>query len=831
MVLFLLFGLHANSYSQLGPYQWRLGISGGFANYYGDLSPYTVSSLSDIFRWYDYNENYIPEYSYAISLERRLSPTVGLQLTAGRHSIAMSDRFVNKDGLLQLDAANFERALNFKTDIRDLGIGLVFKTDNGRFLKQNAFMAPYFNVEVGLLDFRVFGDLYDENGNAYDYGSVDQINDGIFETRLDKLNTELTEGYAGHAFYGQLGLGIRFRLTSQLELFAQSDFRHTTTDYLDDVSGAYRAGYDSPQQSYAAKPGNNIINWEDPLRGDGNRHNDWYIYHGVGIKFSFAPSKTGFRASRMSPGNYEVGARKSEIAKQEVMADSLSAIETSRPTNNYITFIQLNQPYNRDSSRYFLKMLEADLNILKWEKSRDENEDLMSRLNDQLDSLEDMRESWSTLAPDEAKSDQERAFLQQNIGKVSGQIEEAARHGSLIKEELETARQNRELYRSAYELSLSHRTNTDSVQFFNEIRGLPGAVTRALDSRGPWFTARQDSAYYPYLPDGTYSYLPDQRAATALTGPGQFLFGSTDTLRNDQEEIAGLHADLMRERARSNYLLRELRDYSGSPVYQSYVPRPYTREELEYWSGNRNGQQPEYDRNPEIRYIPDNRQAVSERRGYILPLVIPGMETRDSDHTPDNSGPTYFQGRERATMPGFFRDENNRSGPLSVKEMARLNQLGLLGFPYNFSIDNKSAVPPNLDSLRNSERTQRDTASEENPASEVLVKNKVDIYFGNDQAQPSEEELDKLDTMAVSLQNNPNWRLYISGFSDNTGNLAYNLNLINRRMNHIRNFLIEKKGIPPERITVTSGGQIVRGGGRKSSPMDRKVEVWIEENE
>src|SRR5690606_39619489 len=107
---------------------------------------------------------------------------------------------------------------------------------------------------VGWLNFKVFGDLYDDENNPYDYSRSENVNNEIFETRLDRLNTEIYEGYSNTAFYVQFGLGIRFRVARQLELFANSDIKLTNTDYLDDVSGGYRQEYDSPQQLYTARP-------------------------------------------------------------------------------------------------------------------------------------------------------------------------------------------------------------------------------------------------------------------------------------------------------------------------------------------------------------------------------------------------------------------------------------------------------------------------------------------------------------------------------------------------------------------------------------------------
>jgi outer membrane protein OmpA-like peptidoglycan-associated protein len=163
--------------------------------------------------------------------------------------------------------------------------------------------------------------------------------------------------------------------------------------------------------------------------------------------------------------------------------------------------------------------------------------------------------------------------------------------------------------------------------------------------------------------------------------------------------------------------------------------------------------------------------------------------------------------------------------------MARLNQLSHLGIPFNFSLNTQRTSPSVALSTKEKQRTQTDTVYVESQPSEVLFNNKVDIYFDINQSQPSEQEFSKLDKISRSLEDNPNWSLYITGFADNTGNLQYNLNLIDRRMEQIQSYFVKEKGISPDRIMLSSGGLIIRGNGKKSSPMDRKVEVWIQENE
>ncbi|MEX2568607.1 MAG: hypothetical protein WD431_21880, partial [Cyclobacteriaceae bacterium] len=347
----LLLLISFQSLGQLNPYNYRLGAGIGYSNYYGDLSPYWIRDAVDfknLARTFEFNPNYIQEKSFAISIEKRLSPSIGIMVQAGQYDISMSDRYLDKENRLQRNLPNFNRALNFNTAIQDLGLAFVFRTDNDRILNQNAFLAPYLSLGIGWLGFSVNGDLLNENGNPYDYTQEGKINDYTFETNLGQLNTELNEGYDSHAFYAGLGLGLRFKLGKQVELYIQSDVRSTTTDYLDDVSGPYREIYDNEFQRYAAQPGTNLVDPSQPMRGDPNLGNDWYLFHQAGLKFSFIPSKAAFRANKVSPyykgfvfqEKMEEPLRKNEMTESE--ADSLSSNTEQSGSPQYFTFIQIN---------------------------------------------------------------------------------------------------------------------------------------------------------------------------------------------------------------------------------------------------------------------------------------------------------------------------------------------------------------------------------------------------------------------------------------------------------------------------------------------------------
>ncbi|MFU8843127.1 MAG: hypothetical protein ACNA7V_04895, partial [Bacteroidales bacterium] len=297
--ILLIFSL-THGQAQMDPYNWRIGLSAGITNYYGDLSPYRINSISDIKgikKLYEYNPHYYDGPSYMFSIERRLGSTMGLSLSAGKYNFSMSDRFIKPDGELKYDTPKFSRALNFRTEVNDIGLALVFRTDNHRFLKRDAFLAPYFSVGFGYMWFSTKADLYDENGNPYDYSQPGKINNYKFETDVQQLLTE-DMNYRNNEFYANLGLGLRFRLSYQFELFVHSEFKRAFSDHLDDVSGDYPVEYTGSEQQYASNPSGLPVTQDNRKRGSENKY-DTYIYHGAGLRFSFAQRDMTFKAPKI----------------------------------------------------------------------------------------------------------------------------------------------------------------------------------------------------------------------------------------------------------------------------------------------------------------------------------------------------------------------------------------------------------------------------------------------------------------------------------------------------------------------------------------------------
>ncbi len=249
-------GLNLDVQAQQNFYKFRIGPSVGAMYYYGDLTD-------------DYPQlkNYA-ELGYGLNAELSLNKTFGLRFSGSKGAITYNDRTLNGSDELMVDNPNFERGLNFFTEIKNYEAAIVIYPDNDRLMKDNAFIAPYISIGLGRTHFDVFGDLTDDNGDAYNLSDETLLQDGDFETNLSELMLE-EEEYDLKTWHLPLGFGFKFRLNDRWNLNAETNIKYTKTDYLDDVS---------------------------KLRGDDNSMNDFYAYSSASLHYNFGVKKRTIKA-------------------------------------------------------------------------------------------------------------------------------------------------------------------------------------------------------------------------------------------------------------------------------------------------------------------------------------------------------------------------------------------------------------------------------------------------------------------------------------------------------------------------------------------------------
>lgn len=218
--------VHAQGYRKVFVPYSTVGGGIGTASYYGDMAPYSrvISSTFKMIRF-----NVTGEYTRHFS--RRLAGRLSLTVA----QLAGDDYTMNSSG----DKANysfFVRNIHFRNNVKELAASGIFKLvpDGRSSTNRNAFGAYVFGGVA----------LFAHNPKAR--LPVDETTMKKQKwVALQPLHTE-GQGNDGYAkpysrikFAFPVGVGLSYRINSQLDIAAELGMRFTNSDYLDDVSGNY----------------------------------------------------------------------------------------------------------------------------------------------------------------------------------------------------------------------------------------------------------------------------------------------------------------------------------------------------------------------------------------------------------------------------------------------------------------------------------------------------------------------------------------------------------------------------------------------------------------
>jgi peptidoglycan-associated lipoprotein len=81
------------------------------------------------------------------------------------------------------------------------------------------------------------------------------------------------------------------------------------------------------------------------------------------------------------------------------------------------------------------------------------------------------------------------------------------------------------------------------------------------------------------------------------------------------------------------------------------------------------------------------------------------------------------------------------------------------------------------------------------------------VYFGFDRHSIQPSEQGKIDSVATYLKNTANVQLLVEGHCDERGTEEYNRSLGERRAIAVREYLLQKHGLPSDRVTTLSMGE------------------------
>ncbi|MEB2775175.1 OmpA family protein [Algoriphagus sp. D3-2-R+10] len=775
ILLILSFVFVLSVQAQLHGYKWRFGASAGTTNYFGDIRPMPLDNFKDFTKYYKRYSTYSEQLSYQVSIEYALGNSVGLMLTGGSYQFGSGDRFVKNDGTLLTESPSFDRALNFQTDVYDAGLSFVIKPDNNWLLSGKSFFAPYLTIGAGVQSFNVHGDLLDATRNLYDYSNPTVIPDGNFETNLSKLGTERTKNYETTSFYANLGLGVRFRITKTIELFAQSDFKRTNTDYLDDVSGVYRTSYDNDFQAYAAKPGTNNVSAENPYRGFKNGRPDWYIYHGIGIKFSFGANKTSFNPPVITQRYTYVPT--AEFNAQIAKKDSVETSEASNVTvtNNYFTVVQLS-----NQGRTFVN--QDTLNSTS-----------LSEVNFMIDSLEERQVDFTreiSSAQRKLATIDETISIAQQDSSVSEEIKQL-RIQNLDQEKSLTQERINEIITFSTEnqvkldslTSLKRRSTptsyaVDSASMIQELMVYPGQVSRILYSSYPSVLSLD-------------SIRQSKEATTRYAASPE-----TMTLDEFEEEMTKFRQDLLSAQATRDSAMM-IAFANKTPLYTAPQQMEYYPQELPYYPqgmDDKTAKRLEKNRKKQENYKKKNNELLKDA------LLVGGAVA--------TTAAISSSGDKKKEVDAATNDSTLR---------ARIALDSLI-------IDSLSNVPRVIDTVT---VTVTEVEVIEKNVQTFLNESKVEVYFDINESSLSDQERNKLSPVSNYLKKNPEFYVQLVGFADNTGSVTYNLALTEKRVEEVSKTLTDYYNISPAQISVSSGGLIIRGRSKGSVETDRKVEIRL----
>lgn len=820
--ILLIFSL-THGHAQMYPYNWRVGLSAGITNYYGDLSPYRINSISDIKgikKLYEYNSHYYDGPSFMFSIERRLSPTLGLSLSTGNYNFSMSDRFIKPGGTLKYDTPNFSRALNFRTEVNDIGLALVFRTDNHRFLKRDAFLAPYFSVGFGYMWFSTKADLYDENGNLYDYRQQDKINNYKFETDVQQLRTE-DVNYSNNVFYANLGLGLRFRLSYQFELFVNNEFKRAFSDYLDDVSGDYPLEYTGSEQKYASNPSGLPVTQDNRKRGSENNY-DTYIYHGAGLRFSFAQRNITFKAPQVQThGTITFDESFASVFDPILMPKVDSTIPAVQPQETNIDqriFINYNIINPEDTafkisvlrrlfeSERLNSILQKEIGLLSLADSLSESERELQLLDREIELTTN-----DTLVSDSIRKSRLEALVAQRE-MLDLHSDSLTHEADLLRTELADL-EKREFTDSLY-LPLR-----DTMRYTKIME--PGLLTGAPE-KGLW-------ALLPEFAD-TIPPAAVQRDAKLATDTVALPVMTGEHLLYEVSEfkVEMLKAQQWRDSIMIKFMADSRQivpaESKTLPVTEETPPAPMV-------SGT----------------TPDAQQSqrALPATGTISQPASPGLsgfESQLSDLsqqiTRQNAILTALIAAQAVAAVGSGdkkQDENGFGAELILVYQKELENQDQAIRTLQLEIDSLRGMAYRQDTVFRIDTILTVDTITQKIVKEIEVKgdpikvlsNKEVIYFGVNSTTITEENLIKIRKVADLLKLDSTINIRLAGFADNTGDAKYNLELSKRRTQAVRENLISA-GISPDRINVDVGGQIVRGPARRSNDQDRKVEILVE---
>lgn len=203
-----------------------VGLGLGMFKFYGDI-------LDD-----NYGNPLVSNLGYDLHVKQQLNTF----LTA---------KFYVLFGTLSANERSVNRNLNFRSSITVGGFALMYNFN--QFLREDRIISPYISLGIESVEFHSKTDLFDANGNDYNYwsdGSIRNIaetapnageakiiqRDYVYETDLRELNVDAFGKYPERTFAIPFGVGAKMHMTENIDFTIGTSLHFTFSDLVDNIT-------------------------------------------------------------------------------------------------------------------------------------------------------------------------------------------------------------------------------------------------------------------------------------------------------------------------------------------------------------------------------------------------------------------------------------------------------------------------------------------------------------------------------------------------------------------------------------------------------------------
>ncbi|MBC8048464.1 MAG: outer membrane beta-barrel protein [Fimbriimonadaceae bacterium] len=258
------------------PMQWmEVGVFGGVANYYGDLTQdYVVAGTS--------------KPAFGGFIKYNMGYRMGLKLSLNHGWIAAADSNSTRQNQLL-------RNLSFESPVTEVALTFEYFFPGFYPKKLHRPLSPY--VYTGIAGFHFKPEAFYE-GEWYELQPLGTEGQDINEL-------DFREPYSLYDLAIPIGIGVKWAMTERWNLGFEYGARWTFTDYLDDVSRTYADrntliefngldAYNLSNRTGEILGGEPIDYSFNDYRGDPT-NNDWYMFLGFTLSRNFIPgTEEGF---------------------------------------------------------------------------------------------------------------------------------------------------------------------------------------------------------------------------------------------------------------------------------------------------------------------------------------------------------------------------------------------------------------------------------------------------------------------------------------------------------------------------------------------------------